>query len=247
MFKIKPENLTWTSEEELVANAKGLRDLYYFNLGFWTQGKTSEYEQELNDWLVWLEITAELHGRILPIRKYIAKVVPPARQRYFPKPSELIDDTTIHAFREAMDESANLDFTFFARELKEMCDIRHLFDLGADGTIEYSQRDQLADEFIEHVYRRKVSRNQVFYLENYIISDYFRIHDIVCDEHMFIRAVMDYYPEKEMFHQHPGLSRFFEIFEPIAKDVYFKLTDTSSLDFQEIAKLAAKKFGHVLS
>lgn len=228
----KPEKLEWTAEDELVANAIGARELYRFHLDFWSQGNFSEYETELGDGELWLEVVAELQAQMISPGVFVRSVVPPARTGFFPQPSQLLYTETIDLFEEKMAATEATDFVIFANELKSMKMAVVTFD-----ETHYEDEDWSEQEMMFHELNEYLDTNQArFYvLECYIIAHDLKIQDLICDESFFLQAVRRYYTRKNVFNQHLGLKRFFEIFDPIARETYLQITDTSGLSFTDLA------------
>ena len=247
VFLYNPKQLKCTAEM-LAATAKAARDFYYAYLEFWSKDSIPDYTEELNDWLLWLEIIDELQSRILPASNYIRHVIPPATRNYFPRPSQLLDDNLVKISAKGLKEDEEMVYINFVRASQDILLVLGSFD-PAEQRQRYpelenlSDKELLAQELLRYANSFECRQYQGTDLELYMVAHHFGIQDLICTDGLFSAAVMKYYPLRNVYRRTElELDHFFKVFEPIAKQAYMALTDTSQLDFDEIAELMTKKY-----
>ena len=81
-----------TSKDMLRIYAVACRNYYSPLAKFREKNKLENYEKEMNDWGIWLEVMSELLGRVVNPSKFLNLCLRGDPKFHFPLPSELLDD-----------------------------------------------------------------------------------------------------------------------------------------------------------
>ena len=188
-----------------------------------------------------MQITAELQGRVIPPAEFVRVIANPA-SGYIPKPSLLICDRTLEKFEDEKRNTEGGDFNIFVNLLKHLATCANGFDPEFFEGEGMTQKAMMAQSILYERYRREWRGDLDRTLEEYIVTGSLGLHELLCDEQMFVRAAMSYYVRRSMVDKHGGLVGFVKFFEPVAREVYLALTDTSNLDFEYLAEQMPHRF-----
>ena len=241
----------WHREKVLRECATKLRGQYATKAVYAKKSKVRSYVAEIKDQELWLEIAAEILGRIVNPREYLASCLSVNEHRRLPLPSKVLTNEGNEKYNKWLRSQVELEPEYvngvevdkatmvlweFVHRIEDIrLDTQEILSDWGMRFLEPPPNSFTDKHFMSFLHRiREDDCDNSF--EEFVYASRMNFAELACDSAMFCKAVMRFYPYRDIYKQIKGLAKFWDEFEPIAKKYYLELTDFGNLDFERIAK-----------
>jgi len=238
----------WTPEEVLTNYTKAFRDYYLRHAKFYGVVKALVFAREIDDLRLWADVVAELFGSLISPGKLLNQVCSMDGDGGFPRPSQLVGAKCVDKYERWHEKQVAGEYESeliwrYVRAVQiipvKLASIQLQWETYFIGPKPDDPRELRANCFGS--YYRLLSpgdeSDRTFAEYTFICLEGPNMTVVIWRPEIFCKAVIEYYPLRNIYRCIEPLKQFFDLFDPVSEKAYLSMTDISRVDFDVVVEI----------